>query len=72
MKKLLIATRNEGKLKEFSNFLSDLPVEILSLKDLGITQDFEERGKHIKKILKQKHCFMQRKADCQRFRMTEE
>ncbi len=44
MKKLLIATKNKGKLKEFQNFLSDLPLELASLDDLNIDQDFEENG----------------------------
>jgi XTP/dITP diphosphohydrolase len=43
--RLLIATKNKGKLKEFRNFLSDLPIELVSLNDLGIEQDFEENGK---------------------------
>lgn len=44
MKQLLIATKNPGKLLEFKHFLSDLPVEVLSLKDVGITEDVEEDG----------------------------
>lgn len=42
MKKLLIATTNAGKLKEISNFLSDLPLEIVSLSDIGIKNDVKE------------------------------
>jgi XTP/dITP diphosphohydrolase len=45
MQKLLIATTNQGKLKEFKNFLSDIPLELVSLIDLGISKDFEENGK---------------------------
>lgn len=45
MKKLLIATTNKGKLQELKNFLSDLPVELVSLSDVGITQDVEETRK---------------------------
>ena len=45
MKKLLIATTNKGKFKELSIFLSDLPVELVSLSDVGIDQDVEEDGK---------------------------
>ncbi len=45
MKKILVATTNPGKLKEISNLLSDLPLEIVSLKDLGITDDVEETEK---------------------------
>ena len=45
MKKLLIATRNEGKVGEFKEFLKDLPFTIVSLQDLGIKEDIEEDGK---------------------------
>ncbi len=45
MQKLLIATTNKGKLEEIKSFLKDLPVEILSLADVGITDDVEETGK---------------------------
>lgn len=45
MSKLLIATTNQGKLKEFKEFLKDTPLELVSLTDLGIAQDFEENGK---------------------------
>lgn len=44
MKKLLIATKNPGKIREMSAFLSDLPLELVSLKDVGITEDVEETG----------------------------
>ena len=44
MKKLLIATTNPAKLAEIKEFLSDLPVECIGLKDLGIVQTVEETG----------------------------
>lgn len=44
MQKILIATTNQGKLQEIREYLSDLPVEFVSLKDVGITQDVEENG----------------------------
>lgn len=44
MKKLLIATTNPGKLAEFKEFLSDLPLELVSLFDLSINQKPEETG----------------------------
>ena len=44
MKKLLIATTNVGKLKEISNFLSDLPLKIVSLSDIRIKDDVKETG----------------------------
>lgn len=50
--KLLIATTNPGKFAEIKRFLSDLPsgkagvpVELVSLKDLGINKVVEETGK---------------------------
>lgn len=45
MKALLIATRNRGKLKEIKYFLSDLPLKIVSLKDLKIMTKVTEDGK---------------------------
>jgi XTP/dITP diphosphohydrolase len=44
MKKLLIATTNPGKLDEIRRFLADLPIELVSLKDVGITESVEETG----------------------------
>ena len=45
MKKLLIATTNKGKLHELSLFLQDLPLQLVSLIDVGITDEPEENGK---------------------------
>lgn len=45
MKKLLIATRNPGKLKEIKNALTDLPLKLLTLKDLKISEKVIEDGK---------------------------
>ncbi|MCP5099293.1 MAG: XTP/dITP diphosphatase [Chloroflexi bacterium] len=42
--KLLVATHNQGKVKEFSEMLSDLQMAWLSLDDLGVTNDVEETG----------------------------
>jgi len=44
MKKLLIATKNPGKLFEFATFFSGLPLKVVSLKDVGITENVEEDG----------------------------
>lgn len=48
MKKILIATRNPGKLAEIKSFLKDLPAKIISLDDLGIRDEIEETGKSYK------------------------
>jgi XTP/dITP diphosphohydrolase len=42
---IVIATRNNGKLREFRTLLLPLKSEILSLRDLSIEEEFEESGK---------------------------
>lgn len=44
MKKLVIASNNEGKIKEIKKVLANLPIEVLSLKDMGLDIDVEEDG----------------------------
>lgn len=44
MDKIIFATTNEGKMKEVREILSDIGVEILSLKDAGINAHIEENG----------------------------
>lgn len=62
MKKLLIATKNQGKLKEISSFLSGLCAKTVSLKDVGIEDDFEETGKTYKENSQQKAIFYAKKS----------
>ncbi|MEK7517122.1 MAG: non-canonical purine NTP pyrophosphatase [Patescibacteria group bacterium] len=62
MQKLLIATTNPGKLREYKDFLSDLPVKLVSLKDIGITDDIEETGKTYKENSKMKAIFYAKKS----------
>src|SRR3989344_8705999 len=54
---LLIATTNKGKLSELKTFLIDLPVELVSLSDVGITDDVEETGKTYKENSQKKALF---------------
>jgi XTP/dITP diphosphohydrolase len=44
MQKLLIATHNQGKLREFRQLLRDLDLEVTDLDAAGITHDVEETG----------------------------
>ena len=44
-KKLLLATANLGKVKEIKHFLSDLSVEIFSIKDISSAYIYIETGK---------------------------
>ena len=57
MKKLLIATTNPGKLAEIKEFLSDVPLTLLSLSDVGIVDAVEETGITFEEnaVLKAKH-----------------
>lgn len=57
MKKLLVATRNQGKIKEISKFLSGLKLDLVSLNDLGIDDDFEEKGRTYKENSQNKALF---------------
>jgi len=42
--KLLIATHNRGKLLEYQEILTNLPIELVTLDDVGILHDVEETG----------------------------
>lgn len=42
--KILVATHNKGKLREYAELLADLPVEWVSLADVGIGEDVKETG----------------------------
>jgi XTP/dITP diphosphohydrolase len=42
--KILVATHNRGKLREFAELLAGLPIEWVSLDDVGITEEIEETG----------------------------
>lgn len=44
MQKLLIATHNQGKLREFRQLLADLDLEVTDLDTIGIQEDVEETG----------------------------
>jgi hypothetical protein len=43
-RKVLIATRNRGKLREYEKLLAGLPMEFTYLDDEGIIEDVEETG----------------------------
>lgn len=44
MKRMIFATGNENKMVEIREILGDLPLEILSMKQVGIRADIEENG----------------------------
>ena len=45
MKKIIIASSNEGKIKEIKTLLKDFDFEILSMKDIGFNDEIVEDGK---------------------------
>ena len=62
MQKLLIATKNKGKIKEFRNLLSYLPIELVTLSDIGIEDDIEESAATYKENFKKKALFYAKKS----------
>lgn len=62
MKKILIATRNPGKLFEISRFFSELPLKIVSLKDLNIKEEVVEDGNTYKENSMKKSVFYAKKS----------
>ncbi len=45
MEKLVVATKNEGKITEIKKVLQTMPFEVLSMGDIGIAVDVVEDGK---------------------------
>lgn len=62
MLKVLIGTRNKGKIKEIKKFLSDLQVNLVTLDEEGIDKDIEETGKTYKENSRQKALFYSHKS----------
>lgn len=44
MKKIIVATGNEGKMREIRMIMKNLDIELVSLKEAGIEADIEENG----------------------------
>ena len=44
MARIIFATGNAGKMKEIREILSDLPYEVVSMKEAGVTADIVEDG----------------------------
>ena len=64
MKKIVFATGNAGKMKEIREILADLPVEIYSMKEAGISVEIDENGKTFEENAKIK---AQTVAGCTRY-----
>lgn len=62
MQQLLIATHNPGKLHEISRILSDLPLQLVSLQDLDIEEEVEEKGRTYEENAELKAVFYAKKS----------
>src|SRR5258708_37439380 len=62
MKKLLIATTNKGKLREISQLLAEVPLELVSLRDVNITDEPEETGEDYTQNSQLKALFYSKKS----------
>jgi XTP/dITP diphosphohydrolase len=64
MKDFLIATKNKGKLEEYIEILSELPINIISYKDVGDELEIEETGETFEEnaMLKAKTAFKEFKC----------
>ncbi len=54
--RILLATRNEGKIREIKDLVRDLPVEFLSLEDVGPVPDVVEDGVTFEENARKKAC----------------
>ncbi len=46
-RKLLLATNNRGKVDEYRRLLKDIPFELVTLADAGITAEVDEVGESL-------------------------
>ena len=49
MSRIIFATGNADKMKEIRMILSDIGMEILSMKEAGVSADIVEDERHLKK-----------------------
>ena len=64
MKKIVIATKNKGKLREMTEAFETLPFEVLSLEDFGELPDAIENGKTFAENAKIKAEYFMSKTNC--------
>lgn len=64
MQKIVIATKNKGKVKEMAAALAMLPVEVVSLAEFGELPDAVEDGKTFAENARIKAAFYQQQTGC--------
>ena len=60
--KLLLATNNAGKVKEYRSLLRSIPFELVTPKELGISVDVEETGTTYEENARLKACTLAKKS----------
>ena len=60
--KLLLATNNTGKVKEYRSLLQNIPFEMVILKELGIDMDVEEKGATYEENARLKACALAKES----------
>ena len=64
MQKIVIATKNKGKVREMAAALKELPVEVVSLAEFGPLPDAVEDGKSFAENARIKAAFYQQQTGC--------
>jgi XTP/dITP diphosphohydrolase len=62
MPKLLLATNNKGKVREYRHMLKSLPLELVSLAELGINTGVDEVGKTLEENARLKATVLSRES----------
>jgi XTP/dITP diphosphohydrolase len=62
MPKLLLATNNKGKVREYKHMLKDLPFELVSPEELGIKTEVDEVGKTLEENARLKATVLSRES----------
>ena len=60
--KLLLATNNAGKVKEFRSLLQGIPFELVTPKDMGIDTEVEENGTTYEENARLKACALAKES----------
>jgi XTP/dITP diphosphohydrolase len=62
MPKLLLATNNKGKVREYKHMFRDLPLELVSLAELGINTEVDEVGESLEENARLKATVLSRES----------
>jgi len=62
--KLLLATNNTGKVKEFRSLLQGIPFELVTPKEIGIVMDVDETGATYRENARLKACALAAQSGC--------